>query len=111
MCEVVPDKGRVLTGITDYWVHEFAADVASALVTCDPVEIDVSVPGFGQLTEWHGRTMLARRAEMLPLECIVRGRLAGQAFDEYVERGTVHGMAAPNGLRLTDAFPEPIFTP
>ena len=111
MREVVPDKGRVLTGITDYWVHEFAADVASALVTCDPVEIDVSVPGFGQHTEWHGRTMLARRAEMLPLECIVRGRLAGQAYDEYVEHGTVHRASVPTGLRLTDPFEEPLFTP
>jgi phosphoribosylaminoimidazole-succinocarboxamide synthase len=55
--------------------------------------------------------MLVRRAEMLNLECIVRGRLAGQAYDEYVAEGTVHHMPAPAGMRLTDPFPEPIFTP
>jgi phosphoribosylaminoimidazole-succinocarboxamide synthase len=55
--------------------------------------------------------MMVRRATMLNIECIVRGRLAGQAYDEYVARGTVHHMSAPAGMRLTDPFPEPIFTP
>ena len=55
--------------------------------------------------------MLARRAEMVPLECIVRGRLAGSAYEEYRERGTIHSMPAPPGLELTDPLPEPMFTP
>ena len=109
MDEPVPHKGRVLTGLTDYWLHEI--EVESALVSCDPAVIDATVRGFAERTEWHGRTMLVRRAEMLPLECIVRGRLAGQAYDEYVERGTVHDMAVPAGLRLTDPFASPMFTP
>ena len=67
--------------------------------------------GFFDRPELHGRTMLVRKADMLPIECIVRGRLAGQAYDEYVSEGTVHHMPAPDGLRLTDPFPEPIFTP
>jgi len=111
MNEPIPQKGRVLTGLTDFWTRAFAADVPSALQTCDPDEIEDVVQGFLGHEELHGRSMLVRRAEMLPLECIVRGRLAGQAFEEYVERGTVHNMAAPTGLRLTDPFPEPIFTP
>ena len=111
MKEPIPEKGRVLTGLTYFWTHEFEGDVPSALVTCDPKEIELAVPGFMAETNLHGRTMLARRAEMLSLECIVRARLAGQAFSEYVEKGTVHGMDAPKGLRLTDPFPEPIFTP
>jgi phosphoribosylaminoimidazole-succinocarboxamide synthase len=111
MNEPIPDKGRVLTGLTDYWLHEFADDVPSALVSCDPREIDRTVIGFFDLPELHGRTMLVRKAEMLPLECIVRGRLAGQAYDEYVREGAIHHMPAPAGLRLTDPFPEPIFTP
>jgi phosphoribosylaminoimidazole-succinocarboxamide synthase len=111
MNETIPDKGRVLTGLTDYWLHEFADDVASALVSCDPREIDRAVVGFFDRPELHGRTMLVRKADMLPLECIVRGRLAGQAYDEYVSAGTVHHMPAPAGLQLTDPFPEPIFTP
>jgi phosphoribosylaminoimidazole-succinocarboxamide synthase len=111
MNEPIPDKGRVLTGLTDYWLREFADDVPSALVSCDPREIDRTVVGFFDRPELHGRTMLVRKAEMLSLECIVRGRLAGQAYDEYVREGTVHHMTAPPGLRLTDPFPEPIFTP
>jgi phosphoribosylaminoimidazole-succinocarboxamide synthase len=111
MNEPIPNKGRVLTGLTDYWLHEFANDVPSALVSCDPRVIDRTVLGFFDRPELHGRTMLVRKAHMLPIECIVRGRLAGQAYDEYMSEGTVHHMPAPDGLRLTDPFPEPIFTP
>lgn len=110
MAEPIPEKGRVLTGITNFWINEFA-DVPSSLVSCDPQVIEASVPGFLGHAEWHGRAMLVRKAEMLPLECIVRGRLAGQAHDEYVARGTVHEMIVPPGLQLTDAFAEPMFTP
>jgi phosphoribosylaminoimidazole-succinocarboxamide synthase len=111
MDEPIPQKGRVLTGLTHFWLREFSDAVPSALVSCDPAEIDTFIPGFLEKSEWHGRTMLVRRATMLPLECIVRGRLAGQAYDEYVASGTVHQMTVPSGLRLTDAFPTPIFTP
>jgi phosphoribosylaminoimidazole-succinocarboxamide synthase len=111
MKEPIPEKGRVLTALTHYWVREFADQVPTALVACDPAVIDEFVPGFLDETAWHGRTMLVRRARMLPLECIVRGRLAGQAHDEYVLKGTVHNMEAPPGLRLTDPFERPLFTP
>lgn len=111
MREPVPQKGRVLTALTHYWLREVAPDVASALVACDPAVINERVPGFAQHSPWHGRATLVRRAEMLPLECIVRARLAGQAYDEYVLAGTVHRMAIVPGLRLTDRFPEPLFTP
>ena len=110
MNEPVPHKGRVLTGLTDFWVHEFS-DVPRALVSCDPGVIEKWVSGFGDASHWHGRAMLVRRAEMLSLECIVRGRLAGQAYDEYANAGTVHGMKVPTGMELTDAFAEPMFTP
>lgn len=111
MNEPIPNKGRVLTGLTDYWLHEFAGDVPSALVSCDPRVIDRTVVGFFDQPDLHGRTMLVRKADMLAIECIVRGRLAGQAYSEYASEGTVHRMTAPAGLRLTDPFPEPIFTP
>src|SRR5579863_1556394 len=84
MAEPIPEKGRVLTGITNYWVQAFGDAVSSSLVSCDPEVIDTTVPGFLEKTEWHGRATLVRKAEMLPLECIVRGRLAGSANDEYV---------------------------
>lgn len=110
MNEPIPQKGRVLTALTNYWLTEFAS-VPSALVSCDPSVIDDVVPGFLGEKNWHGRSMLVRRADMLLLECIVRGRLAGQAYDEYVARGTVHEMKVAQGMKLTDAFPEPMFTP
>jgi phosphoribosylaminoimidazole-succinocarboxamide synthase len=111
MNEPIPDKGRVLTGLTHYWTREFEGELPSALVSCDPQVIDGFVQGFLDAGELHGRTMLVKKAQMLSLECIVRARLAGQAYDEYVEKGTVHAMAVPQGLQLTDPFPEPIFTP
>jgi phosphoribosylaminoimidazole-succinocarboxamide synthase len=111
MAEPFPDKGRVLTALTDYWLTGAARDVPSALVTCDPAEIARRVTGFGDDESLFGRATLMRRAEMLRIECIVRARLAGQAFDEYTVTGTVHSMAAPAGMRLTDPFPEPMFTP
>ncbi len=110
MAEPVPGKGRVLTGITDHWVRRFAG-VPAALVSCDPAVIGAAVPALAGEEGWAGRTMLVRRAQMVPLECIVRGRLAGGAFDEYQRTGTVHGDPAPAGLALTDPFPAPIFTP
>ena len=111
MNETIENKGRVLTGLTNFWLREFSGSVPMALIPCDPDVIESMVPGFSSKTEWHGRTMLVRKAEMLPLECIVRGRLAGQAYDEYVNSGTVHNMAAPKAMALTDAFPTPMFTP
>ncbi len=111
MAEPIPKKGRVLTAMTDYWVREFENSVATSLVSCDPTVIDQHVPRFMGERAFHGRTMLVRRAEMLPLECIVRARLAGQAFDEYVAHGTVHGMAVEPGLALTDPFEQALFTP
>ena len=111
MNETIENKGRVLTGLTNFWLREFSDSVPMALISCDPDVIESMVPGFSSKTEWHGRTMLVRKAEMLPLECIVRGRLAGQAYDEYVNSGTVHNMAAPKAMALTDAFPTPMFTP
>ena len=111
MAEPIPNKGRVLTALTNYWVHELGDGVPTSLVSCDPAVIDTYVPGFLGERDWHGRTMLVRRAEMLPIECIVRGRLAGSAYAEYSSTGTVHHMAVPAGMRLTDAFDQPMFTP
>ena len=111
MAEPIPNKGRVLTAMTAFWSDELSDVAPGSLLSCDPAVIDEAVPGFAGLDELHGRTSLVRRAEMLPLECIVRGYLAGQAFEEYAQRGTVHQMPAPAGLRLADPLPTPIFTP
>jgi phosphoribosylaminoimidazole-succinocarboxamide synthase len=111
MAEPIPEKGRVLTAMTAFWDEQLGPVAPRSLISCDPAVIDEAVPGFAEVTEHHGRTMLVRTAEMLPLECIVRARLAGQAFEEYERSGTIHSMPAPSGLRLAEALPEPIFTP
>jgi phosphoribosylaminoimidazole-succinocarboxamide synthase len=111
MAEPIPEKGRVLTAMTAYWCEQLDGVAECALLTCAPAEIERSVPGFGGAPSLAGRAMLARRAEMVPLECVVRGRLAGQAHEEYLASGTIHSMPAPKGLELTDPLPEPMFTP
>jgi phosphoribosylaminoimidazole-succinocarboxamide synthase len=111
MAEPIPHKGRVLTAMTAFWFADLADVGPGSLVTADPARIAAQVPGVEALGDVAGRALLVRRAEMLPLECIVRGYLAGQAWTEYAAHGTVHGTTMPTGLRLADRFPEPIFTP
>jgi phosphoribosylaminoimidazole-succinocarboxamide synthase len=111
MEQLIADKGRVLTAMTSFWCEHLSGVAPGSLITCDPDLIDLRVPGFSSLDDLHGRTMLVRRAEMLTLECIVRGYLAGQAFEEYEERGTIHTMPMPAGLRLAEQLPAPMFTP
>jgi len=111
MAEPIPEKGRVLTAMTSFWSEQLEGVADSALLTCDPAALDAAVPGFASAPWLAGRAMLSRRAQMVPLECIVRGRLAGQAFAEYRASGTIHAMPAPRGLELTDPLPEPMFTP
>ena len=114
--EPIPEKGRVLTATTAFWVEELADVAPGTVVSADPVEIARRVPEAGPLSSsrWStidGRVLLVRRAEMLPIECIVRGYLAGQAYDEYAVTGTMHGAAMPGGLRLASRLPAPMFTP
>jgi len=105
--ETVPDKGRVLTAMTVFWC-ETLVDWPTHLVSADPSDLPA---GAGDLPDIAGRAMVVRRAEMLPLECVVRARLAGSAWQEYRDRGTVHGLALPGGLAAGDPLPEPLFTP
>ncbi len=111
MAEPIPDKGRVLTAMTCFWCEEMADVVPGSLLAVDPVEISAALGGMPLPAEWAGRAVLVRRAEMLPLECIVRGYLAGQAWEEYDKSGTVHGMSMPEGLQLASKLENPIFTP
>ena len=112
MAEPIPDKGRVLTAMTAFWLAELADLAPNHLISADTAEFPdgaASLPGG--LAALAGRSMLVRRAEMLDIECIVRGYLAGSAYKEYERTGTVHGMPMPAGLRHADRLPEPIFTP
>jgi phosphoribosylaminoimidazole-succinocarboxamide synthase len=111
MDQPIPDKGRVLTAMSAYWCSALAEVAPGSQISCDPELIEVCVPGFLACRSVHGRATLVRRAQMLPMECIVRGYLAGQAYEEYAASGTIHTMAAPPGLRLAERLPEPMFTP
>jgi phosphoribosylaminoimidazole-succinocarboxamide synthase len=111
MAEPIRHKGRVLTAMTVFWSEEMSDVVPGTLLAADPDEIEAALPGVTIPREWAGRAMLVRRAEMLQLECIVRGYLAGQAHEEYEKSGTVHGAVMPTGLKLADRLDEPIFTP
>ena len=105
----IPHKGRVLTQLSLFW-FEFLKDlVPNHLVTADvnayPAEVR---PYTNQL---RGRSMLVQRAEMFPVECVVRGYLSGSGWKEYKANGSVCGIQLPRGLRESEQLPEPIFTP
>ena len=107
MDEPVPDKGRVLTAMSAFWFEQFADEVGSHLISTDLADL----PESAQQPEIAGRFMLCRRAEMLPVECIVRGYITGSAWKEYRNHGTMHGAALPEGLQESDRLPAAVFTP
>jgi phosphoribosylaminoimidazole-succinocarboxamide synthase len=111
MGEPIADKGRVLTAMTCFWCDRMADVVPGTLLAVDPADMAASLPGVSLPADWAGRAVLVRRADMLKLECIVRGYLAGQAYEEYEKSGTVHGTAMPAGLLIGSQLAEPIFTP
>jgi len=106
MAEPIPDKGRVLTAITAWWLEQLADVAPNHLVSLVP-----PAGAAAELDDLAGRTMVVRKAAMLPIECIVRGYLSGSAWAEYRASGTVHGQAMPAGLRQSERLPEPLFTP
>ena len=110
MDESIPDKGRVLTAMTAFWFERFADLVPGHLISTGVGDL-AEVLGGAVPDDLVGRTMLCRRAEMLPIECIVRGYITGSAWKEYRTSGTMHGGPMPAGLLEADRLPEPVFTP
>jgi len=105
----IPGKGRVLTRLSRFWFQSLAEIVPNHLVS---VEVDDFPPACRRYRELlTGRAMLVKKAQPLPVECIVRGYLAGSGWQEYRATGTVCGIALPPGLRESERLPEPIFTP
>jgi phosphoribosylaminoimidazole-succinocarboxamide synthase len=107
----IPDKGRVLTGLSRFWFDRMADVVPNHLLGTDPADLP---PGFTDEAghrELRGRMMLCRRAKVLPVEVIVRGYVAGSGWKDYRRSGEICGIRLPVGLRESDRLPEPIFTP
>ncbi len=107
----IPDKGRVLTGLSRFWFGRTADIVPNHILGTDPAGLP---PGFADEAgrrELRGRMMLCRRAKVLPVEVIVRGYVAGSGWKDYKRTGAICDIALPAGLRESDRLPDPIFTP
>jgi phosphoribosylaminoimidazole-succinocarboxamide synthase len=105
----IPQKGRVLTQISLFWFDFLADIVPNHLITADMARYPQSLQKYAE--QLRGRSMIVQRAEMFPVECVVRGYISGSAWKEYKATGKVCGIQLPSGLRESEAFPEPIFTP
>lgn len=112
MRETVPHKGAVLTQISAWWLRQLGDIVPHHMISADIDEIIGAVPALaGSRALLAGRSMLCRRTEVFPVECVVRGYLAGSAWKEYRSSGTLAGEPLPAGLRESDRLPNPIFSP
>lgn len=105
----IPDKGKVLTGLSDFWFRELGDVVPNHLVTTRLEEMPANVQAHAHVL--RGRSMLVRRVEIVPFECVVRGHLAGSGWTEYQANGEVCGVPLPDGLEQASGLSEPIFTP
>src|SRR5438270_1105681 len=105
----IPHKGRVLSQISMFWFNYLAEIVPNHLITDNVEQYPEALQKYAD--QLRGRSMLVQRAEMFPVECVVRGYISGSAWKEYKATGKVSGIQLPAGLKESDAFPEPIFTP
>jgi phosphoribosylaminoimidazole-succinocarboxamide synthase len=103
----IPDKGRVLTQISRFWFSRL--NVPHHLVSTNPG--DVPLPTGVDRGALEGRSMVVRKTQVAPIECVVRGYLSGSGWKEYQQNGSVCGVTLPPGLRESDRLPQPIFTP
>ena len=112
MREPVPHKGAVLTQLTSWWLRQLEPDVDHHMVSADFADIVREVPALApHERSLAGRAMLCRRADVFPVECVVRGYLSGSAWKEYRDHGTLAGEPLPSGLRESDRLQPPVFSP
>jgi phosphoribosylaminoimidazole-succinocarboxamide synthase len=104
----IPDKGKVLTQISAFWFDRTRSIVPNHVISTDPA----AYPAASASAEWlRGRSMLVRRTDPLPIECVARGYLSGSGWKDYSATGEICGIRLPEGLRESQQLPEPIFTP
>jgi phosphoribosylaminoimidazole-succinocarboxamide synthase len=111
MAEPIPDKGRVLTAMSAFWFEQLADIVPGHLISTDLADLPESAQEAAAEADLAGRIMLTRKADMLPVECIVRGYITGSAWKEYRQAGTMHGTRLPEDLLESSRLPLPVFTP
>ncbi len=109
MANGIPHKGQVLTQISLFWFEFLSSTVSHHLITADISKFPSPFNEFGE--QLAGRSMLVKKTEVMPIECVIRGYLAGSGWKEYKQSGTVCGVKLPAGLRQCDKLPELIFTP
>lgn len=109
MPDGIPGKGQVLNQISAFWFRKLAGMIPNHMVSIDVADFPPAARAHADTL--RGRAMLCRKAEPLPVECVVRGYLSGSGWAEYKERGEVCGIALPKGLKESDRLAEPIFTP
>ncbi len=105
----IPDKGRVLTGLSLFWCEKTRAIVPNHLISARVGEYPEILRPYAEALQ--GRSMLVKKARVLPIECVVRGYLAGSGWKEYRQKSTVCDIPLPAGLVESDRLPEPLFTP
>ena len=105
----IPHKGAVLTQISLFWLEQLKDVIGNHLISADVADLPEQFKPYADYL--RGRFMLVKKAEMFPVECIVRGYLAGSGLKEYQQQGTVCGIQLPEGLVNSSKLPEPIFTP
>ena len=107
MTDTVENKGRILTAMSSFWFDKLGHVLPGHLLSTDLADM----PEAAQQPELAGRTMLTHKADMLTIECIVRGYITGSAWKEYTSSGTMHGTQLPEGMLESQQLPEPVFTP
>jgi phosphoribosylaminoimidazole-succinocarboxamide synthase len=105
----IPDKGAVLAQTSVFWFGRMEGVIANHLISADPADFPEELAPYSDVL--RGRSMLVRKAEVLPVECVVRGYIAGSGWKDYRSSGAVCGIKLPEGMRESEMLPEPIFTP
>jgi len=109
MPDPIPDKGKMLTQISLFWFNQMTAIVPNHIISGDVDDYPSDCQPYAD--SLRGRSMLVKKAEPLPIECIVRGYLSGSGWSSYQESGTICDITLPKGLKESDKLPEPVYTP
>lgn len=109
MDDPIPDKGKILTAISVFWFEKLGTVVENHIISTDPENYPEPCKKYKDALA--GRSMLVKKADPLPVECIVRGYISGSGWNEYLEKGSVCNIPLPGGMKESEKLPEPIFTP